>query len=189
MELDRATLRSLIAESLTAPRSAARRVLAVGGDYPLAVLAVGSVAALAAIVAVLLSMMSPRTGNSEMDYLVTQPLLLAALQAMGMVVFAMIATAVGRLFGGTGRLAQIMLIFAWLNFLLLVLQLGLLIVMLALPSLGPILLMAIMGLVTWLLASFIAEVHGFASTFATGAVMIGGMMIIGTLLVLISPPV
>jgi hypothetical protein len=188
MQLDGASLRRMVGDSITAPRMAARQLLQIGGGYGLALLAVACVAVLSALFSVLLSRISPATGNPDMDYLMTQPLLLAALQAIGMVIFAMLVTGIGRLFGGTGRLEQILLVFAWLDFLLLVVQMGLLLLMLALPALGGLMFLGVMVLVTWLLASFVAEVHGFRSTFATAAAMIGTLMLVGMGLVLIFPP-
>lgn len=188
MQIDRATLGTLLMESLTAPRSAARRVMMIGGGYGLALVAVGCVAALSALLSVLLSKVSPAIGNPDMDYLMTQPMLLAMLQAVGMVVFAAIVTGIGRVFGGTGRMDQILLAFAWLDFLLLVVQMVLLLVMLALPTLGGVLFLGVMALVTWLLVSFIAEVHGFRSTVATAVALVGTLLLVGMVLVLLSPP-
>lgn len=188
MQLDRATIVKLLVESLTAPRSAARRVIGVGGGLAVALLAVACAAVLSALISVLLGEFSPATGNADMDYLIRQPVLLAVLQALGMVVFGAVITAVGRLFGGTGRLQEVLLAFAWLDFLLLVVQMALLLVMLALPAVGGLLFLAAMGLVTWLIASFIAEVHGFKSTIATAAAVIGMVLLVGVGLVLISPP-
>lgn len=187
MQLDRPTIVALVMESITAPRSAARRMMSVG-DAQLALLALACVATLSALLSVILSRMSPASGNPDMDYLMTQPLLLAGLQAAGMTLFAGLVTGVGRLFGGTGRFAQILLALAWLGFLLLVVQMGMLVLMLALPSLGGVLKLAVIALVIWLLASFIAEVHGFRSTFFTAAVLIGSLLMIGMGLVLLSPP-
>lgn len=186
MQLDQATLRHLLTQSITAPRSAARQLLSLGGGSALAVLAVACVAALSALISVLLGKVSPATGNPDMDYLVSQPLVLAALQAVGMVIFAALVTGIGRLFGGTGRFMQVLLVFAWLDFLLLVVQLGLLVLMLAVPALGGLVLIAIMGLVTWLLASFTAEVHGFRSTLVTAAAMVAVVLVAGMGLVLIT---
>ena len=186
MQIDRTLIAALLLESVTLPRSAAARVKSLGGGYALALLAVALVAILSAVVSVLVSLITPPTGNPEMDMLMRQPLLLAGMQAMGMAVFAAIVTGAGRLFGGTGRMDQVLLTIAWLDFLLLALQLVLLMLMLAVPALAGLVSIAAFVIITWLLAAFIAEVHGFASTFRTAAVFLGALLLIGVSLVTLS---
>jgi hypothetical protein len=187
MQLDLPTIASLLRETIVAPRSAARRVLSIAGGFNLALLAVAFVAVLSAGTSVLLSKFAPPTGNPEMDYLMSQPLQLAGMQALGMLIFGAAVTGIGRLFGGKGRFDQTLMLLAWLDFLLLVLQLGLIVLMLALPPLAGLVFLAAMALIVWLLASFIAELHGFASTTSTLAVIIATVLFLGVVLVLISP--
>ena len=81
---------------------------------------------------------------------------------------------------------QVLLTIAWLDFLLLALQLVLLMLMLAVPALAGLVSIAAFVIITWLLAAFIAEVHGFASTFRTAAVFLGALLLIGVSLVTLS---
>lgn len=187
MLIDRTLIAALLLESVTVPRSAAARVKSFGGGYGLALLAVALVAALSALVSVLVSQITPPTGNPGMDLLMRQPLLLAGMQAMGMAIFAVMVTGIGRLFGGTGRLDQVLLTIAWVDFLLLALQLVLLVLMLAIPALAGAVSLAAFVMITWLLAAFIAEVHGFPSTFMTASVLLGALLIIGVALVYFAP--
>ena len=186
MLIDRTLITALLLESITIPRSAAARVKSLGGGYALALLAVALVAALSAVISVLVSQITPPTGNPEMDLLMRQPLLLAAMQALGMAIFALSVTGIGRLFGGTGRLDQVLLVIAWLDFLLLALQLGLLLLMLAFPASAGVLSLVAFAMITWLLAAFIAEVHDFKSTFLTAVVFLGALLLIGVALVYLS---
>ena len=188
MKFDQETVVLLLRESILRPRQAVRQILTVGEGLGLAFIAVGIMAILSAAISVMLSWFSAPSGQPDMDYLLNRPFILAALQALGMIIFSAVVLGVGRIFKGKGRFAQILLVVAWLDFILLFLQLAMLLLVLAIPVMGGITLIATMCLVTWLLANFIAEVHGFQSTFATLAVLIGVMLLIGMALVQFSPP-
>lgn len=187
MNIDRATISALILESLLAPRQAARKILSLGGGYRLALPAFGFVVAASVIASSLLSRVTPSSGNAEMDYLISQPLLLAAMQGLGTGLFSAVVVGLGRLMGGRGRLDQVILMLAWLDFLFLVLQFGMLVVLFAVPALASPVVLFAGAVALWVMASFIAEVHGFKSTGSTLAVLIGGLFFVGIALALISP--
>jgi hypothetical protein len=167
MQLDRASLAALLRESVLDPRGAARRLLTLDGGSALALPAAGIMAILSAVISVLLNASAPPTGNPTMDQLAAQPLLLALFQFGGLLLLAAIVTGVGRMFGGKGRFAPTLLILAWFDFLILVLQVILLLIILALPGLGGALILFALALAFWFLASFVAEVHGFGRTLPT----------------------
>ena len=122
-----------------------------------------------------------------MDNLIARPLLLAAIQAGGMALFAGIITGVGRLFGGTGRLVQALLMLAWVDFFLLVAQLALLVIVLILPFLAGPLVLFIMVVSAWVMSSFIAALHGFEKTLPTLGVLVTGILLIGILMLPYAP--
>ncbi len=188
MLFDRALLTEVLLQSLTTPRAAFRRVLSVGGGYGTALPALGLVAVLSAIISAVLSHISAPLGNAEMDAILAQPVRLALMQMGGMALVAGAITGVGRLFGGKGRLDQAILVVAWVEFVLIVLQLVLILVMLALPALGAVLLVVVLFGVLWLFANAIAELHGFRSAFATLSVVLGIVLLIGLVLALLFPP-
>lgn len=187
MSFDRATLTNLMSKSLTEPRLTFRRILASGSGLSVSLSALVLVAVLSALISSLFSLISSPLGNPEMDRLLAQPLRLAALQLLGMGIIAGLITGLGRLFGGTGRFDQAVLLVAWLEFLMIALQLALILVMLALPGLGGLLLLLCGGLVLWLFANAVAELHGFQSALTTLAAVLGFVMLIGVLLTLILP--
>ncbi len=187
MQLDRRTLYQLLAETLTAPRSAAQKILSIRGGYALALIAVGALACISALISVLPNLSVPASGNPMMDNLIARPLLLAAIQAGGMALFAGIITGVGRLFGGTGRLVQALLMLAWVDFFLLVAQLALLVIVLILPFLAGPLVLFIMVVSAWVMSSFIAALHGFEKTLPTLGVLVTGILLIGILMLPYAP--
>jgi hypothetical protein len=186
MPFDSATITTLMRDSVATPRRAAARVLAQSGGYTLAFLAVALMAVLSALASVMLSWIVPPTGNAELDHLMAQPLRLAGLQALGMILFGMAITFIGRVFGGIGRLDQTLVMLAWIDFLMLVLQLGLILLLLAFPVFGGLAFIAGIGLIGWVLASFIAELHGFSSTASTLAALVGLVVLLAVVLVLLT---
>ena len=73
MQLDRRTLYQLLAETLTAPRSAAQKILSIRGGYALALIAVGALACISALISVLPNLSAPASGNPMMDNLIARP--------------------------------------------------------------------------------------------------------------------
>lgn len=187
MQIDRATIQALLLESLLTPRQAAQKVLSLGGGYALALPALGFVVVASAIISVLLSGLSADSGNADVDYLITQPLLLVLAQAAGTGVFAVLVAFVGRALGGRGRLDQVLLILAWLDFLLLAVQMAMLVALFAIPGLATPVVLFVGVIALWVMASFIAEVHGFKSTARTLAVLLCALFFLGIVLALLAP--
>ena len=110
--------------------------------------------------------------------LFTNPLQLAALQAGVLLVSAALIAGLGRMFGGAGRFEDALLLVVWLEFILLLLQIVQTAVMLFSPTLAGALGLFGLVLFIWLLANFIAELHGFASILAVGLAIIGAVFAI-----------
>ncbi len=102
---------------------------------------------------------------------------------------------IGRAFGGQGRLEDVLMTMVWLQFVLAVMEIGVLALMLFAPGLAV--LLWIMGIVMsfWIMAHFTTEAHGFRSAGLVFAVMIsvilGVAMVLSFILVLlgVAPPV
>ena len=83
---------------------------------------------------------------------------------------AMRGLAVGDDFGGRGRFSDALVLMAWIEAVLLVLQVAQIAALVLLPPLADIAgIFAVVALL-WLMAHFVAELHGFASA---GAVLMG----------------
>lgn len=106
--------------------------------------------------------------------LFASPLQATVLQAIIEAGSAFLMFAVGRMFGGTGTLAEALALKAWMAAPLLVLQLVQLIGVLWSPPLYFAAGVAALGLNLWLLTFFVSELHGFRRT---GLVVLG---ILGT---------
>jgi len=153
----------LTRQSLRDPQGAARRLIAL--DPPmearwLALLLVSVLAVLETRLALL--------GMSADDYggvfgIVANPWLGVPAQALSLLTIAVAITWMGRLFGGRGTFPDALLLVAWLEFLLTLAQAVQMVVMIALPPLGALVALGVMGAFLWLMAQFIATLHGFRS--------------------------
>lgn len=170
-----AELGHLMQLTLQTPRAAARRLI----DWRLPTIAVWLGVGLMAVVSALLScaslLLAPARAEADMIdpailAILQNPLQVAVVQAVVMVVMAMLAQGVGRRFGGRGQFGDALVLIGWTEALLCVLQLAQIVLMLISPGLSAATGLFGMVLFIWVLSNFIAELHGFASA---GKVLLG----------------
>lgn len=158
-----ADLTMLLQQSLQSPRAAARRLL----DWQFPASTAGLAIALMAVISAGLTAVSMLVAPDQIDPNILQmfknPLQVAVLQGLVMVVMAMLMQGVGRMFGGSGNLTDALILIAWTEALLSLLQLAQLVLVLLSPSLSAALGLFGLVLFLWVLSSFAAELHGFAS--------------------------
>ncbi len=163
MDLTPAFLADLVRATLRSPRTVARRMMAF--DVPMhgrwAALALSAV--LSAILAHLTFSMMAVTAGPQAGA-IPSPITTALMQAVVLVLTVVGVQLIGRRFGGKGQLADAVLLIAWLQFILICVQVLQLAAILILPPLASLLSVVGLGLFLWLLASFVAELHGFTST-------------------------
>lgn len=158
-----ADLTLLLQQSLQSPRAAARRLLDWQFPASTAGLAIALMAVLSACLTTISMLVAPEGIDPNILQMFKNPLQVAVLQGLVMLVMAMLVQGVGRMFGGRGRFIDALVLIAWTEALLSLLQLAQIVLMVLSPSLAAAL--SLFGLVVslWVLASFIAELHGFAS--------------------------
>jgi len=91
------------------------------------------------------------------------PITLGMMQLVMLVVMIFGIYLIGRRSGGTGSLGDTILLVTWLQFILICLQVLQTVAFLLVPVVGNLLGLAGFALFFWLLANFVAELHGFAS--------------------------
>lgn len=183
------TLLSLARETVFAPRDGARQIMALGltasvGWLALLLMAVGS-----ALFTHLTLALMPVEEVQMLGSAVTSPIRTALMQWGVMLVSVHAIYRIGRWRGGVGQLRDAVLLVAWLQFILLCLQVVQLLTQVLLPPLSQLLGLAGLALFFWLLTNFIAEMHGFQSLAKTfGAVLVclvAGAFLLAFLMVLI----
>ena len=151
-------------ETIAQPRLMARRIMALN-------LPMGPAATALILTAVLGALLSAATwallgtvedSGSAMAEVFSQPLLLAGLQVAVQAAAAWLAWAVGRSFGGTGTLPQSFALMAWVEWVLVLVQVAQLVLFLALPQLAEATSPLTLVLFFWLMSCFVAELHGFS---------------------------
>lgn len=111
-----------------------------------------------------------------------QPLVLAGMQLVAIVLGAGLMAGVGRMFGGHGRFEDALLLTVWIEVMLLVVQVAQIVLSLALPGLAGILGIIAVALFLWLAVQFTKALHGFTSGPKVLLVMFGTLLVMGFVL-------
>jgi hypothetical protein len=176
MELTPTFLLRMMRETIAAPRAGAAAVLKMGfagsvGWLALMLMAVGST-----LLTHISFAMMPQEAQDFWGAAMGSPIRTAMLQWVILLISVHAIHKIGRLRGGTGSLEGAVMLVAWLQFILLCVQVLQLVVEVLVPAAAAML--GVFGLVLflWLLTNFIAELHGFRSL---------GMVFLGIVLTLI----
>lgn len=157
--------KALVRLTLRNPEQGAQLLMAQG--LPMSVrwmalfLAVSVSGLLAYLAAVLFPI--PDAEVPPMYALVQQPLVLAAMQLVAIVVGAGLMTGVGRLFGGFGVFADALLLSVWIEVMLLIVQVGQIVLSLVIPAFSSMLGIVAIAMFLWLTVQFTKALHGFSS--------------------------
>lgn len=163
MELTPSFLARMVRETILAPRAGAAAVLNMGfaasvGWLALMLMAVGST-----LLTHISFAMMPQDAQEFWGAAMGSPMRTAMLQWVILLISVHAIHKLGRLRGGTGSLEGAVMLVAWLQFILLCVQVLQLVVEALIPAAAAML--GVFGLVLflWLLTNFIAELHGFRS--------------------------
>lgn len=173
MSVDLKSLLLAARDTVQQPRTGARAVINMGlplfvGGLALALMAVVS-AAMAAVMYAAFPIATDAAAPqiAVLDQILGNPLQLALVQVILLAVGAFLIFRIGKGFGGAGSLADAVALLAWLEFILLLLQVAQTVTMVVSPPMSQAI--GVFGFVIflWLLANFTAELHGFRSVLLT----------------------
>jgi hypothetical protein len=176
-------LRDLLRETLKTPRAAARRLIDSGLAGSVAWTGYGIVVTASAVLAWLSMSATPVATGGVVEGPGMTPLGVALVQAISILLLGGVATVGGRVFGGTGRFPEALLLAVWLEFILILLQVVQLVVMIVFPFSSVLIGILGMVLFLWLLTNFVAELHGFSSLPRVFFGIVAGFVIVGFVLV------
>jgi Yip1 domain len=178
--------------SLNDPRRAARALLSEDVPMPARTGGLLLVAVLSAFLASIQSGLQTQALDPVSAFMMASPIRAAVIQWLFLALSVLLIHNVGRAFGGTGSFPDALIVVVWLQLLMLALQLVQLVAFLMSPPLAGLIGLAGLALFFWLMASFVAELHGFASR---GAVLAGIIavtvatgLVIGVAVVLVVGP-
>jgi hypothetical protein len=162
MDLTPAFLMRMVRETLLAPRAGAAAVLNFGFAPSVGWLALMLMAIASTLLTHISFAMMPAETRDIWNAAMGSPIRTAMLQWVVLLISVHAIHKIGRLFGGKGQLQGAVVLVAWLQFILLCVQILQLVVQALVPVLSDS--MGVLGLVLflWLLTNFTAELHGFA---------------------------
>ena len=162
MKLEPGYLFGMALQSIPEPRKIARELFATGLDRGTLWQVLILLLVIGAMLGVGSSLLFPPAPELA-GTVFAMPLMVAVAEASIAVITVFLIFWLGRAAGGTGRFEDAIVTVAWLNFVLLIVQLTVLLLSLFAPSIAALLWLAGGFAGFWILSHFIAEMHGFAS--------------------------
>ena len=180
------TLIEDVIASYRAPRPTVRRVIDRLDGWREVAMLFGLAFCLSSGIAVLISLLSGE-GGAGLGFLVTNLVFSAAAYALAVVLIHR----VGRLFGGKGEMIEVAAAVAWHSLATVIF--APLVAAASAPGLGgaagilAIAQLAMVAVVIWLLANFVAEAHGFRSVARVAGGLFAGVFMLGLILSILLP--
>lgn len=163
MTLSLQTLLPMVWRTITNPREGAEEVLALGVPRQALWTILLLVLVLSIILGQITTLLVATAAGVTVQGPLANPMITGVLQFALLVVTIYAIHFIGRSMGGKGSIDEAILLVAWLQFVMVCIQVVQTAMMLILPPLASI--VGIVGLVLfmWLLTNFIAVIHGFRS--------------------------
>lgn len=163
MTLSLQTLLPMVWRTITNPREGAEEVLALGVPREALWTILFLVLVLSIILGQITTLLVATATGTDVSGPLANPIVTGVLQLALLLITIFAIFRIGRSFGGTGSLDEAILLVAWLQFIMVcvqVVQTGLMLVM---PPLASLVGIAGLVLFMWLLTNFVAVIHGFRS--------------------------
>jgi hypothetical protein len=155
MNLNFATVSALVRLTLTQPRAAAERLIAM--NVP------DDARWLGFVIVVVLSVILSHASLTLMEEETVSLLNVALMQSSVLLATVVAVQGVGRLFGGQGTFPDTLLLMAWLQFVMLVFQVIQMASLVLIPALFGLIVVVALVAFLWMLTHFILALHGFQS--------------------------
>ena len=169
---------SMVWRSITNAREGAEEILALGipreAIWPFLFLVV----VLSAILGQITTFLMVGIAGAETSGLLAMPIATGAIQLGVLLASIYVIYFVGRGFGGTGSVEETTLLMAWLQFVMVCVQVVQTVFLLIAPALGGMIGILAVALFLWLLTNFVAVIHGFKSLGQVFAMILVSMIVI-----------
>ncbi len=175
----------LARQSLEDPRAGARSLLALGVPLPARTAGLLLMAVSSALLMHLGFLLMPATDDPTAQFMMQSPLRTAVIQWLVLVVSVFLIYRIGQALGGKGSLSDTLLVVVWLQVIMLGVQLVQLLSLIIAPPLAGMVNLAGLALFFWLISSFIAVLHGFASRWRVLAGIVGASFAVAVVLVMV----
>lgn len=172
--MSRPELPALALATIRSPATAARDLMAL--NLPSQALWAGL--GLVAVAHALFYLFSETVSPSPVTQIIGSPLRYFLLVAVNMALTAFALHRVGRMMGGEAALDDVLVLIVWLNGLYLVSLLAVLLIGLAVPLLGMVLVFATVILGFWITLHFVNEAHRLGSLFRAFGVIVAAIIVV-----------
>lgn len=152
-------MRELVRLSFAEPENGFRAVQALNLPIPARWMLVAVSVVMGVLLAYLLPVLSGQAG--EIPTPLTATVIQGGMNLLAIWLLAMI----GRMFGGTGRFEDAILLVGWLQLMMVGMQAVQVLVMLVLPPLGGLVMILAIAAFFWMFSGFTCALHGFESRF------------------------
>ncbi|SFA57391.1 Yip1 domain-containing protein [Paracoccus halophilus] len=142
---------------------------------------------LSRILGVLLTILLPVPTDDPLSHMLQQPLTMAGIQLAGTVLSAVLVVRIGRMFGGTGNFADALLAIAWIELVLVAVQVVQIAMLLLLPATAALVGTFAAMLSIYLTVTMTKALHGFRSALMVALVYFGFSLLLGLALMQIMP--
>lgn len=178
-----AMFKDLLVQTFRDPQSVARRLIDARFPPQTVWMAFGLVVVVAVLMAAGLAMILPRPEPSPEagSTLALTPFHYAGLMA-GLLIMVVISFFVsGRMLGGQGRFMDVLVCLTWLQAVMLALQCAQAVITVIVPEATVAVMMVLIFVYFWLLASFTQAFHQFDSKLRTVFALVVGFLVLGVL--------
>lgn len=172
-------LKQLAALTLREPASALAVMQRVNPAISTRWMALFLAVALSTLLATVARALFPVEVDNPLAAVFAQPITLAIIQLFAMGFAAVLMASVGRIFGGKGEFPDALMVTAWIEMLLVAVQVVQVVVMLIFPAVATMLSLLAFGLFLYLIVQFTKALHGFSSTPLVVLGMIGTLLVVG----------
>lgn len=193
MDVTPALLMRMVRETLLAPRAGAATLIAFGFAPMVGWMALLLMAVASTLLTHISFAMMPADAQAFWGAAMGSPVRTAILQWVVLLISVHAIHKIGRWRGGKGDLDGAVILVAWLQFILLCVQIAQLVAQALVPPLADLLGMVGLILFLWLLTNFVAELHGFKSLALTffgilGTIIVASIALAFVLALLIGAP-
>jgi hypothetical protein len=163
MTMSLQNLLAMVWRSITNPREGAEEVLSLGVPRSALWTLLLLVVVLSSILGQITTFLLAGISGAELSGLFAMPIATGVIQFVVLVGTVYAIHFIGRSFGGTGTLDEALLLIAWLQFVMVCIQVVQSLFMVIAPPIGSVIGIVALALFMWLLTNFVAVIHGFRS--------------------------
>ncbi|MFZ1660602.1 MAG: Yip1 family protein [Paracoccaceae bacterium] len=178
-------IQDLASETFRDPKVAAERLMRMGIPMQAVWLGVALVAILAVIVVRLSVLPLPEKDLTDFGRMLSHPLFGPLIQGGSIAMVAAVMAGVGRMFGGKGTFENSLLLFVWLEFLVVLVGIVQTLALFIFPLAGVVISILTVVVFLWAQTQFLRALHGFTNGWLVFLGMIGTLIALSFVLAIL----